>query len=322
MTIPYALRLVCACLAAFAALSAGIGLLVSLLAPAAIRIAEKMRAESAARFVLGLRLLPTGMAVLVVAGLCVPSYVRFEQRVEVEEVGIVCLGLATLALAFWAWSFVRAVRALAGSLGYLRQCDQKRCPAVLAENDAAVWVVEGSKPLLALAGLMRPRLVVSQSVMNALSPEQLAVAFGHERAHARSRDNLKRLLVILAPGIIPGFGMLERAWARFAEWAADDRAVAGDPQRSLSLAAALVRVARMGTGQRPPALLNAFLADAGDLEARVERLLKAPGGRSGALREWHVVLAAQVLVAGSIAAAMFRPAALAFVHGLLERLMH
>jgi hypothetical protein len=68
--------------------------------------------------------------------------------------------------------------------------------------------------------------------------------------------------------------------------------------------------------------LNAFLADAGDLEARVERLLKAPGGRSGALREWHVVLAAQVLVAGSIAAAMFRPAALAFVHGLLERLMH
>jgi hypothetical protein len=33
-------------------------------------------------------------------------------------------------------------------------------------------------------------------------------------------------------------------------------------------------------------------------------------------------LAAQVLVAGSIAAAMFRPAALAFVHGLLERLMH
>ena len=107
-------------------------------------------------------------------------------------------------------------------------------------------------------------------------PGQLAAALRHEEAHRISRDNLKRLLLLLAPGLLPGlhgFGAIERGWARFSEWAADDDAVAGDAHRSLSLAAALVRVARMGGSAPVSPLTAAFLGDSREISARVDRLL-------------------------------------------------
>ena len=100
--------------------------------------------------------------------------------------------------------------------------------------------------------------------MNALSEEQKEAAFRHEAAHRVSRDNLKKFLFLLAPDILPmvsGLSNLERGWARFTEWAADDQAVDGDPQRALSLAAALVKVAKMGVHPTPSYLLSSLVDD-------------------------------------------------------------
>jgi hypothetical protein len=80
----------------------------------------------------------------------------------------------------------------------------------------------------------------------------------------------------MAPGILPffhGFSRLEQAWARVTEWAADDFAVAGDTHRSLTLAAALVRVARLGKVPAPPVLVTSLMPNGVDLSARVDRLL-------------------------------------------------
>ena len=88
------------------------------------------------------------------------------------------------------------------------------------------WIVESDAPLLALGGIVRPRLVISRGVVGALSAEQLAAALRHERAHWASHDNLKRLCILLTPGILPFAGSsqtLERGWRKFTEWAADDQ---------------------------------------------------------------------------------------------------
>src|SRR5665647_2521347 len=78
-------------------------------------------------------------------------------------------------------------------------------------------------PLLALVGVFVSRLAISRPVIGALSAAQMAAALRHEEAHLVSHDNLKRLLMLLAPGLLPGFhgfDAIERGWARFTEWAA------------------------------------------------------------------------------------------------------
>jgi len=187
-----------------------------------------------------------------------------------------------------------------------------------------LWVVETPAPCLALAGLLRPRLLVSRDVLDALSPQQLTAALQHERAHRDSRDNLKRLLLLLSPGLLPfgaGFGCLDRAWARFTEWAADDRAVAGNPRRSLWLAAALVRVARL---QTPPAipLASSLLGEPRDLAARVARLLdQAPARQLPERRIPAAPVGVWLLLAAGWAAVLLHPATLSTAHHLLERLI-
>jgi hypothetical protein len=148
----------------------------------------------------------------------------------------------------------------------------------------------------------------------------------HERAHWTSRDNLKRLLLVLAPDILPflrGFAGLERGWARYTERAADDRAVAGDVGRSLSLATALVSVSRLGIPPRASALVAPLLADDDDLPARVQRLLStAPAGHTVSERWMGCLLAgAAVMSSGAVIAIGLQPVLLYQVHRVLEHLI-
>jgi hypothetical protein len=289
MTIPYALRLICVCLASFAIVFSIAGLLVSLAVPMALRAAERMRSDLAAGFTLALRLLPATFAALTVGVVCLPSYIRFEQRAEQEDVGSVCLALAVVTAFLFMSAVLRTVQAWRRSAK--------------------------ASMLLALTGVVRPQVVISEAARNALTETQLAMAVQHEKAHAHSGDNLKRLLILLAPGAFPLAGSLEKAWKRFAEWSADDRAAAGDPQRAVSLAEALVRVAKLGT-RKEPELVTSFLASEHDLETRVERLLN-PGVAAG--QPYGAMSAAAVVSTALVVSAMIHPA---FVHRLLERLIH
>lgn len=323
MTLPYLLRFLCLCLASFFLLHLALGLAVTLLAPAALRWTERLRPRQAAQFLLGLRLFPAIFSLLMVAGLCAPSYLLLEPAATREEVGLGCLAAALLCATSLAISAVRCVRAARRSLGYVRYCQMVGRQTHLAGQNTPVWVVEGSAPFLVLAGIANPRLIISRPVVNALPALQLAAALRHEEAHRLFRDNFKRLLLLLAPDMLPlwrGFGKLERVWNRLAEWAADDYAVAGDPNRSLSLASALVRVARMGACPQTAPLVTSLLADNQDLAKRVERLLReVPAENPEERKPWYELLAS-VLAAGFAIGLLVQPATLSKVHALLEHL--
>ena len=194
----------------------------------------------------------------------------------------------------------------------------------------AAWVIEGPAPCVMLAGVFRPRMVISGNVVAALTAEQLSAVVRHERAHGVSRDNLKRLLVLLAPGILPfasgfrnlNFRNLERAWAKISEWAADDRAAAGKARRSLSLASALVSVARLGSAMSAPVLATSLMADGADLSERVDRLLR-PAHRTARRRDSEPILmaSASLLLTGALIAVMAHPVTLHSAHECLEFLI-
>jgi Zn-dependent protease with chaperone function len=264
MNFAYLFRLVCLCLACFFLIQVALSLAARALVPAAIRFAGRLRARFAARLLLALRLLPTGLALLAVAVLCLPSYLWFEPEASAEKIGVICSLAALLGATLWTISFVRVLRAAAASSLRSREWRRMGESFRLPDEVPDILVIENEAPLLALSGVFHPRLIASRGVLRRLSAEQLNAALRHENAHHASRDNLKRLLLLLAPDAIPfvrSFASLERAWSRFIEWAADDRAVAGDAQRSLSLAEALVRVSRMGAPPRLSPLLSTLTGE-------------------------------------------------------------
>jgi len=316
----------CLSLAAFFLVHLAVGLMVLAITPAAVRKAGRIAPRSATRWLLALRLAPLGCSVFVVAAFCVPSYLWLEPETAVEQVGFVCLGSALLGLAVWCVSIARVVRAAARSLRYIARCRRAGISTELEGDPSPVWIMEGATGSLMLAGIVRPRLFISRRVITALSADQLQAAVRHESAHRVSRDNLKRLLMLLAPGVLPcfrGFESLEAHWARYTEWAADDSAVDGDSGRSLSLAAALVRVARLTPASYPSPVIASMLDEGRDLAARVDRLLRGAPVSGKPSRGMPVVTAsAAVVLTGMLVSAMLQPATFHSVHRLLEELIH
>jgi hypothetical protein len=319
--LPYALRLLCVCLASFFLLHLALALLAHLLARVTRQWTARVAARDSARaaaFVLGIRLLPTALGIALVLALCVPSFLSFESERGSEVAGFPFLAAALLGAAVWVISSARSLRALRRSRRCLAGALQS-----LPGGSEPFWLWEGPAPLLALAGVFRPRVVVSRKVVSALDANQFSAALCHEWAHRAAGDNLKRLLLLLAPEPLPGislFGAMDRAWARLAEWAADDRAAGGDPHRSISLAEALVRVAKLGGAPRGSSLLSSFVRSGEDISKRVERLLTPgvqPAGHRVSGRIAFAGLAASPLLVGALV-----PGALSAVHQVLERLMH
>jgi len=310
MTLAYLPRLICLTLACFFLVNILMTVVVAVFSRRAIRKADRFPPRKAASFILGLRLVPVGLAAFAAIGLCVPSYMWFEpERVE-EHVGFFCLALAFSGLAILGVATTRALRAVVESLIFFRRCRHSGN----MRDDLGALVIASSRPLIALAGVVRPRLIMSQGIVDALNGEELAVVMVHERAHRESRDNLKRLCMTIAPG----FASLDRAWVRLAEFAADEQAVAGDEKRALALASALVRVARVGQNPGTPRYAISFLGNACDLSDRVDRLL-APRPFAASARPRTTPLWISVVC---LAAISFNPFTLRWVQSALEELLH
>jgi beta-lactamase regulating signal transducer with metallopeptidase domain len=271
-------------------------------------------------------MLPPAFSFFLVFVFCVPSYIWLEPQAVPERLGDISIGLALLGILV---SLLALRRALSGIVHSIR-CDRvfRRAAeeTLLHEPQLPALILNGDAPVLALSGVLRPELVISRGVLSALSEDQLQAALRHEKAHLVWRDNLRRLLLLLSPGALPffnGFSTLEHHWAKLAEWAADDDATQGEPRSALSLASALVRLARMGSGPRLTFLHTSFLSDNEELAERVDRLLHPvppPPVPQRDLKKFAApaLLALVVLVA----AAPLVPASLSSIHRLLEAFLH
>jgi len=279
---------------------------VNALGSAAVAIAAERvmarldRASSGAWF--ALRVLPAAAAVVFVAMLFVPSYWLLEPREGAERFDITLLVAASAAVAACAAAALRALTAWYRAAQRTRTWMQTARPFAMPGTTVAAFELDVDAPLLVLAGIVRPRLLVTRGLIAALTPDELAACVSHELAHWRSRDNLKRLAMRMVPDFLAlsgAAGALDRRWAAAVEHRADRHASAHDPQARCALASALVKVARL----TPPVVSAAepisALVGGGDLATRVSRLLEertsahAASGR----RRW---MAAAIAVAAIV----------------------
>jgi len=326
MSLPYSLRLLCLCCASFFMIHLALAVATRLSAGTVMRMAERLKPSSAARLLFAVRMLPFTLTLFAVLAFCIPSYLWLEPEATGEKVGFVCFLTAVLGAAIWALAIVRVVHAVRGTARYLHRCERHGQQISMPGETAPALLLRDKSPVLAVAGVVHPRLVISRRVMRGLTADQIDAALRHERAHRSSGDNLKRFLMLLAPDVLPfmrGFVTLERSWAKAIEWAADDQASAGDPRRALSLADALVRVARMGNKPQLSYLTSSLMADDHDLSERVDRLLRPQPIPDKPVKELiPLVSGAAALMAASLMIVTLWPASLSMVHQALEQLIH
>lgn len=260
------------------------------------------------------RILPLALSVAGTLAFAAPSFLWLEPRGSDEEIGILPLLFSTLCLMFFVIALVRVIRAQAKTSrvvsGWLRGAR-----ALDIGTAAPAFQTPSGLPPVALAGVCRPRLLLSESALALLSPGELQSAVRHEMAHIRFRDNLKKLAFQFA--WFPGMRRLEKSWLHAAELAADDAAVSNAGE-ALDLAAALIKLSRQ-VGSDPLPAISMGLVDDDSVTVRISRLLnwKAGSRRAGRFG-W---LAIYPVVAVLVALASAYGPLLAQTHALTEWLV-
>lgn len=168
-------------------------------------------------------------------------------------------------------------------------------------------VVDTPAPVLLVAGVRRPTLVVSRGTLARLDARERRAALAHELAHLARRDPLLGWVLMgcrLVAFFNPAVQLVARAAVRELEWRADDLAAAITADRE-ALASGLGKLAGAGeAGGAPPrrrrlvrrlvAGLRARVQDEA-IRARCRRLLEPDRGRGTAFARLRVALTGAAL---------------------------
>jgi Zn-dependent protease with chaperone function len=288
---------------AFAWLMA-VNLVATLAIAIAIRPLVAIAGVKAPGFWFGLRLLPAAASIAFVAIVFVPSYWKYEPREFVEGFDLTLSALAVAALAMAVAAAVRGVSAARRAAGRTQAWLRMARPITLPETSMPVFAIDTDAPAMALVGVVRPRLLITRGVLDALTEEELRASVAHEIGHHRSWDNLKRLIMCAAPDMLMATSAaraIERQWASASEHLADSQACESGRARC-ALASALVKVARLTPATTPMSEPISTLIDGGEIASRVRRLLDE--GVPAAAPRWSprrwiaVALPAAALVLG------------------------
>lgn len=250
------------CLAFFAVMYGSLSCVVG----ATWRMSRQLRPArsfNSPKVLFGIRTLPFVFSAMVAVFFTFPSFWLMERRSLDEDVTTFCLAGCGLLLlsAGLVRAFMAARRTKRATAQWLSKSGEGR--------DAMLSSATGA-PALVLAGIWRPRVLVSDMAAAALSENELRVAVRHELGHRRSWDNLKKLLLNAIP--FPGMSGIERAWREAAELAADDSAVE-TRQDALDLATALIKLSRSAKRWAEPEVASALVCGSSAVAMRVHRLL-------------------------------------------------
>lgn len=321
----YALLCICLTLSALLALNA----LASALAGVGWRaLAPRVRgwdAGARARLLFALRLTPPVAAAALAFALIVPAYLLHEPFDSGETVGVklfilACLSAAGVLLAAW-----RVARTWMATRRLVRDWMRHAEPFEVEGATVPTFRIRHSFPVIAVIGVLRPRLFVASQVFGALTPEELAAALAHERGHVEGRDNLKRALLQAGEDALlhaPLGRSLRRAWQSESEMAADEFAAAAGPAAALDLASAIVKLSKLiPRGARPTLPAGSHLLGDGEdgTSRRVRNLLRLAASAEGSRAGLH---SRSPLMAAAFCFSIFAVGAYVLMHPEILRATH
>lgn len=263
------------------------------------RFAKNWNAATRAQFIFILRVFPAAAAALLVGVFLIPSYLAFEPR-QTNETVSVKLGLLAL---FSATGIILALwRGVAAWLATKRLVGDWRTHSETVSLETLpvpVYRIKHQFPVVAVVGVLRPKLFVANQIFDSLNSDELAAVIAHETAHIVAHDNLKHWLMRICRDVLVIFPLarvLDREWAEAIELAADEEAASRKSKNgatALDLAQALIKIARLvPNGVKPTMPAGAFLIDAeakdGDtLSRRVRRLAEIAETDFNLGRNWQ-----------------------------------
>ena len=267
-----------------------------------------------ARFLFHLRLLPVVAGVLW-AALAMASFFFFEPRGGGERIGSILIALSGVGVALLSGGVVRVTPAFVRHRRLLRVWLADATPITVPNITIPVLAINTTFPVVAVVGVLQPRLVVSQRVLDACPPDELAAIMAHERGHITRHDNARRMLLLALPDPLSWTRVghtIDLAWHDAAEEVADEAPGNGQGDAGrIALAAALVRVARLApTGETLSELPASALYRGEPLEQRVRRLLNPIPARPRAARHYQWFALAAVI---GLSIVLLNP-----IHELLE----
>jgi len=242
-------------------------------------IGGRAGAGATANMLFAFRVLPFLLGGMVSIGLALPAFLEFEPSSTHEIPGaplfvLAMLGAATLAVIVW-----RSVRIFLTTLRLQRHWlkDAVRFPVNV--NGVPIFRVDQSGSLLAVTGILRPRIFVSGDVADALTASELGAALSHELAHVSAGDNFKQfcLKVTTPPRWLPFLNQIDSLWNSASELAADEHSVTHGAS-PLDLSSALVKVGRLSIHRTQTGFLTA--------SHLVDGCSSATLARAARLREW------------------------------------
>jgi Zn-dependent protease with chaperone function len=308
----FTLRLVSVALSFYILAYCGLSLGVSLSWRLTAKLWRSFTPSGTADFLFGLRLFPLLGALAITAVYVVPSYLVLEPVGIDEPVGPILVVLTGGAFASLLAGFFRITDAQRRTSQLVSQWMDGAKPT---ELPAPVLRLPHHDPILTVAGIFAPRVLVSESAARILSRKELEVALRHELAHIHHRDNLKKLLFRFAS--FPAMARLESAWAETSEMAADDAAVSSSLE-ALDLASALVKLSRFAPVQPSRAITSALLPVGGaSLSVRLGRLFNW-ARREKRRRTSYIV--PSIAAIGMVAFLTYRPM-LSAAHAMTEWLV-
>ncbi len=197
------------------------------------------------------------------------------------------LGLAVFGLAAIAGLF-QAVRSatIAARLGQARSF----------ELASGAGVVESERPFALTVGWLRPRVLVSTSLIERLTPAQLDVVVAHELAHASRHDALWASVArVLTLAHLPNVRRRILAELALASEQACDEAAARACGDRVLVAETIVAAER--AAWETPRAAPGLAFGGGEVVGRVESLLAAPVQGAAPRHPWWILLAAGAALA-------------------------